>query len=150
MRRGCFVARRHGAPLRGRPARRRDDLDDHHLIGRHVVGDVSGGGGKARGRLVAAFRDDSKRHPQGIHGAKGIHLSSASLDAIGCRHARIRRRARPALQPYLDQRLSHPRGRRDRRTRTRVYARRRHRVCSVGCRARAGHRSIRAAVELFL
>ena len=54
VRRGDFVAGRHGDAVRGNPAGRRHCFDDHQLARIDPMGDVPGGRGEARRRLGAA------------------------------------------------------------------------------------------------
>ena len=61
------------------------------------LGDVPGRRREAGRGLGANLGHDPERHPQGVHGAKGVHLSAASVNAVGGRHARVRCRAHSAL-----------------------------------------------------
>ena len=89
-------------------------------------------------RLDAALRHAAERHPEGIHRAEGVHLSRRApsmrlvTDTIefGARHT-------PQFNPDFDQRLSHSRGRLDRRAGTGLHPARRHRVRGLGARARS-------------
>ena len=73
-------------------------------------------------RVGPAVRHAAERHSEGIHRAEGVHLPAAAFDAAGHRHDRVRRAAYAALQSDFDQRVSHPRGRLDRRAGTGVHA----------------------------
>ena len=57
---------------------------------------------------------DPDRHPQGVHRPEGVVLPARAGDAAGHRHGRVVRRRDAALEPDLDLRLPHPRGRLDR------------------------------------
>ena len=84
-----------------------------------------------------ALRHAAERHSEGIHRAEGVHFPAAAFHAPGDRHHRVfGAAARSALQSDFDQRLSHPRGRLDRRAGTGLHAARRHRVRGMGARAR--------------
>ena len=86
---------------------------------------------------VAADADQrhrAERHPQGVRGARHLHLPAGAVDAADHRPVRLLRRAHPALEHDLDQRLPHARGRLDGRPGDRVHAGRRDRL-------RAGRRS---------
>ena len=48
-----------------------------------------GGRGAAGCGLEKDFRHAAKRHPEGIHRAEGIYLSSRAVDASGDRHVRV-------------------------------------------------------------
>ena len=77
------LARRFRAALRGHPARRGHDVYDHQRDrddpARHVRRRRQASGDRAR----AYRRHDAKRHPQGVHRARDVHLPAASVDAPG-------------------------------------------------------------------
>ncbi len=52
---------------------------------------------KQGGRLEKARGHAAERHPQGIHRAEGVHLSSRALDAAGGRHPGVRIALHPAV-----------------------------------------------------
>ena len=72
--RGGGVARGHGDPLLGDPARRGVDVDDDQLGGGDRARDVPRGRRGAGRAARAAPRDDPDGHPQGVHRAEGVHL----------------------------------------------------------------------------
>ncbi len=63
--------------------------------------------------LASARRHGPERHPQGVHRPRHLHLPAGPVAAAGHRHHRLLRRAGAALEPDLDLRLPHPRGRLD-------------------------------------
>ena len=134
----------------GDSAQRRYRLDDHQLARVHHLGHVSGGR-RAAGRLLGShFGNLAERHPEGIHRAKGIYLSSAAFHAAGHRFHRVRSPARAALQPDFDLRLSHSGGRIDGSAGTRVYSARWNRIRRLGHRTRTSSRFICAPPEFLL
>ena len=87
--------------------------------------------------LERARRHDPDRHPQGVHRPEGVDLPARAVGAARRRHDRVVLRRDAALAPGLDQRVPHPRGRRDGRAGARVHARRRLRL-RRGLHRRAG------------
>ena len=90
---------RHGADLRGHPARSDPDLvhDQRHRT--DPAGDVPGRRRAAGRRPGATARDGPERHPQGVPGAQDLHLSPATVDAAGRRHDRV---LRPTTLPKFN------------------------------------------------
>ena len=86
LRRRHRFAGRHGAPLRGDPARRDHNLDDDQLAGRDPARDVPGRCREAGRRVRSGRRDPSERHLEGVHRPEGVHLPARALDAAGGRH----------------------------------------------------------------
>jgi hypothetical protein len=78
--------------------------------------------GASRGRRRSAARPE--RLPQRVHGAARVGRPPSTGDAHRHRHDRVLRREAAEMAPGLDQRLSHSGGRRDRRARARLHARR--------------------------
>ncbi len=73
-------------------------------------------------------RHDPERHPQGVHRARDVRLSSGALDAAHHRHSRVVRGEPPQLEPDQHQRVPHPRGGVHRGPGSRLHARRRRRL----------------------
>ena len=84
-----------------------------------------------------ARRHDPERHPEGVRRAGHLHLPAEALAAAHHRHLRLLHGARAEVEHDLDQRLPHPRGRRDRRAGDRLHAGRRHRLRRDRDRGRA-------------
>ena len=142
--------RRHGDPARRDPARRGLDVDDDQrarVAPAPALRARRRGAGRGAGR---APRHRPERHPQGVHRARELHLPAAALDAADDRPVRVLRRADPALEHDLDQRLPHPRGGLDGGAGARVHARERHRLLRGGGRGRAVARRLRRAPLLLL
>ena len=120
---------RHADAVRRHPARPDQRVDDHER--RRAAGDGAlhrrrRGAGRAAG---GARRDDPERHPQGVHGPQHLHLSARAIAADRRRHPRLHRRAHAEVQFDLGLRLSHAGSRGDGRSRARLHARRRPRIC---------------------
>ena len=109
-----------------------------------VAGEEQGvSAGKARGH-------HPERHPQRVHGAQHLHLSAGGVDADRLRHLQLHLREDAEVQFDLDFRLSHAGSRGDGRSRTRLYAGRRARICEGGCCGGPRHRQVCAAALLLL
>ena len=87
-----------------------------------------------------AARHDPERHPQRIHRARHVHLSARGRACDSSRTRSSTARNPSPLELDLDQRLSHSRGRRDRRARTGIHARRCDLLHRDGHQGRAAHR----------
>ena len=133
-RRGDRHGRRHAPAVRGHPARPRLDLDDDQRDRAHPVAPVRARRRGAGRRPVRALGHGAERHPQGVRGAGDVHLPAAGLDAAGHGPVRVLRRAHPALEHHLDQRVPHARGGGDRGPGGR---RSRSRTASPTCRRRS-------------
>ena len=115
-------------PRRGRPHRRRDRLDRRHAHGvrpdparpgldldddQRAGGDPAAAlraGRRGAGRAVrAAARHGPERHPQGVRGARELHLPARGRDAPDDRHLRLLPQARAEVEHDLDLRLPHAR-----------------------------------------
>ena len=72
--RGHRLDRGHGGAARRHPAGSRDDVDDHQLDGHHPARALRRGGAAAGRGAVRAGRHHSERHPQGVPGARHLHL----------------------------------------------------------------------------
>ena len=112
--------------------------------------DVRGGRGAPGGRRRGTRRHDPERHPQGVRGARHLHLPPGAVAAADDRLLRVLLEAPPPLEPDLDQRLPHPRGRGDGGAGTGLHVRQRPRLRRGGGRARARRRRIRTAALLLL
>jgi hypothetical protein len=116
-------------------ARRSLDLDDDQRHGCDPAVAVSRGGAQAERFVRQSQRHVAKRHPEGIHRARHLHLSARAVAAFGDRHLRLLRARSAKLEHDLDQRLSHSRSRLDRGAGSCVHARRRHHLRRSGARA---------------
>ncbi len=92
----------------------------------------------------------AERHAEGVHRAKRVDLTGAAEHPRDPRHAHLLHERDAALEHHLDQRLPHPRGRRDRGAGARVHPGRRHRLRPAWRGRRAGRRRVRAAVVILL
>jgi hypothetical protein len=104
------LPRRHAQAVRGDPARRGVDLDDHQRHGSDPAAPLPAGrrGAGGTGHRTAGHRPE--RHPQGVRGPGHLHLSAPAVDAPGHRPLRLRREGDPAVEHHLHQRLPHPGG----------------------------------------
>ena len=148
--RGHRLGGRHVAGVRWHPAERRLDQHDHQRAGRRAAAALPPGGREpGRGRRPAA-RHHPERHPQGVRGARQLHLPAARQHAPDHRHLRLLRGGDAAVQHHLHQRVPHPRGRIDGRAGGGVHAGRRHRL-RAGRRQRGPRRGpLRAAPVVLL
>ena len=132
------VARRHGAPLRRHPARPGHDVDDDQRAGdRRCSRSTSrspSSRASAREKLRGTLQNDILK--EFIAQKEWICPPEPSMRIIRDMLVYCTR-AHAAVEHDLDQRLSHPRGRSDRRAGARVHARRRHRLRAGGHRGRA-------------
>ena len=90
------LARRHGAAVRGHPARRGLDVDDDQRAGFAAAPALRArrrGAGRVR---RAAARHRPERHPQGVLRARELHLPAAAVDADHDRPVRVLPRAAAA------------------------------------------------------
>ena len=87
-------------------------------------------------------RHGAERLPEGVHRAARVARAAAAGDAHRHRHDRVLQPRGAALEHGLDQRLPHPRSRRDGGPGARVHARRRHRLRGELPRARARRRRV--------
>ena len=90
--------------------------------------------------LEEDLRHTAERHPEGVHRAEGVHLSSGAVDAAGDRYLRVRFAPHAALQSHLHLRLPHPRSRLDRAAGAGLHSLRRRRIRRVGVAPRTRHR----------
>ena len=141
---------RPGRPLPRDPARPRLDLDDDQRDRGDPARDVRrgrGGAGRAAGQ---AHRHGAERRAQGVHRAGDVHLSGRAVAPAGGRHLPLRQRRGHELQPDLDQRLPHARGRGHGGAGGGLHARQRAGVRAGGGRGRARGRQLRAAAVVLL
>ena len=150
MRRRRVVPGRHADLVQRDRCRRRQHVDDDQQPGLRHLGDVPRDGGRPRGAMGEASGDDSERHPEGVPGPEGVDLSAGAVDAARRGHVRVRLEARSRMEHDFDQRVSHPRGGRDRGPGTRVHPRERHGVRPLGGRPRSESRRLRAPPFVFL
>ena len=132
------------------PARPDVGVDDHErrrAAGAGALYRRRRGAGRAAGE---ALRHHPERHPQRIHGAQHLHLSAEAVAAHHLRHLLLHLGAHAEVQLDLDLRLPHAGGRSDRRSRTRLHARRRRRICARRPRGRSRRRPLRAAAVVLL
>src|SRR6266545_5073330 len=144
------LARRHGAAVRGDPARPGLDVDDDQRAGIAAPSALRARCGGAGHRRRRATRHHAERHPQGVHRAWELHLPAEAVDAADHGSVRVLRGADPELEHDLDLGLPHPRSGLDRRAGARVHARERNCVLRGGDRRRAVARRLRRASLLFL
>ena len=102
-----------------------------------------------RAELGAAWHG-AERHPQGVRGARELHLPAATVDAADDRSVRVLRGAHPPLEHDLDLRLPHPRGGLDRRPGARLHARERDRLLRGGRRSGSLPRCLRREALVLL
>src|SRR5208282_427602 len=149
-RRGHRFPRRHGNPLRQHPAGKSLHLDDHQRQRRHPPLPLRSRRQEARRQPRQNFRHRTKRHPQGIHRARHLYLSSSSRHAHRHRHFRLVSRQSPQVEHHLHLRLPHSRSRLDRHPGSRLHASRRHRLRSSRPGRRTCRRRIRSPALLLL
>ena len=147
---GDRLARGHGDPVRGDPARRGLDLDDDQLAGGDPARVLRLRRRRAGRPARPAPGDGADRHPQGVHRAEGVHLPARAVDAAGGGHDRVVRGRAAADAPGLDLRLPHPRGRLDRGAGAGLHAGGRVRLRRGGDRAGPGRGRVRAAAVVLL
>ena len=92
----------------------------------------------------------AERHPQGVPGARHVHLSAAGVAPAGDRHLRVLRARAAAVERDFRERLPHSRGRLDGRAGGGVHAGERHRVHRGRARAGAVGRIARRAHVVLL
>ena len=102
------LARGHGAALRRHPARPRVDLDDDQRDRHHPSRAVRRRGQAPGRRSARTGRHRAERHPEGVRGARHLHLSAAGFAPRRHRRRRLLRAGASALAPHLHQRLPHP------------------------------------------
>ena len=144
------LARRHGGDVRSNRSWCHYDVDDDQCACGDNPGDVPGGGRAARGSLARTVWDDSERRPQGVHCAKGVHLSSAAVDAPDHRHLCVLRRCGPEVEHDLGERIPHAGSWRDRCPGTRLHAAGRDRIRAVRPQRRFIGRRVRTSDVLLL
>ena len=147
---GDRLAGGHAAAVRGHPAGRGLDLDDHQRAGRGAAAALPAGGRGAGRRAGPADRHDPERRAQGVHRPRHLHLPAAALAAPGQRHLRVLPGAPAALEHHLDLRLSHGRGRGDAGAGGGVHPGQRDRLRRGGAGRRAGGGRVRAPAVVLL
>ncbi len=150
VRRQRHVAGRHGNALRRHRPRRHYDLDDDQFAGGDDLRDVPGRRGKAGSGLADDLRDDSERHPQGVHRPEGVHLPAAAVDADHHGHLPLLCDRGAQVEYDLGQRLSHPRGGIDGAAGVGVHAQGRPGIRPVGRGLGSGRRRVRPADLILL
>ena len=144
------LARRHGDPPRGDPARSRLDVDDDQRS-RGSSPPSLRAGCRGAGRVGReAARDGAERRSEGVRRAGQLHLSAAAVHAARNRPLRLLRGAAAGVQHHLDLRVPHPRGGSERCAGARVHARQRDRVLRSRGRCRPLARRLRGAAVLLL
>ena len=141
---------RHAHAVFRHSARQDERVDDHERRGAAGAGALyrrRRGTGRAARQTVG---HDPERHPQRIHGAQHLYLSARPVLAHHLRHLRLHLGRDAEVQFDFGLRLSHAGSRRDAGPRTRLYARRRRRICPRRHQGRADHRSVRAARVVLL
>ena len=148
--RGDRLDLRHAHAVRRHPARPDVGVDDHErrrTAGARALCGCRRGARRAAGETR---RHDPERHPQRIHGAQHLHLSAEAIAAHHLRYFRLHLGAYAEIQFDLDLRLSHAGSRSIGRSRARLHARRRRRICARGAHRFARRRPLRAAAFVFL
>ena len=97
-----------------------------------------------------AVGHSAERHPQGVSGARHVHLSATGVAPAGDRHFRLLRARAAALERDFRERVPHSRGRLDGRAGGCVHAGERHRVYRGRARAGAVGRIARRAHVVLL
>ncbi len=105
------LSRRHGAAVRGHPARRGIHVDDDQRPRLAARAPLRARRREAGGHERSAAWHGPERHPQGVLRARELHLPAAAVDADHDRPVRVLPRAAAALEHDLDLGLPHPRGR---------------------------------------
>ena len=137
-------ARRHGAALRGHPARAGHHVDDHQLHRVRDPRDVPGGGGAAGRAVDRGGRHDPERHAEGVQRAEGVDLPAGAGRADRRGHDRVLHELGPQVPSGVHLGLPHPRGGGDGGPGARLHAGRRHRVRRGLRRARTARGPLRA------
>ena len=149
-RRGHRLRRGHEGPLRTDSAGPDVRLHDHERRRAAHHGLLHRRRGRAGRRAGKTQRDHSERHPQGVHGPQHLHLSAGAINEDHRRHLPLLLRTDAEVQLHLHQRLPHAGGRRHRRHRAGLYARRWPGVHPHRHRRGPQHRRLRAASQLLL
>ena len=132
---------RHADPLRRDPAGQGHGVDDHQRDGDDPAGAPHRRGGGEGHPSRPARRHRPERHPQRIHLARLLYLSSETIAPDRGGHHRVLREARSPLELYQRLRLPHARGGIDGRPGARLHPGQRDllRVRVLGTRHRPGH-----------
>ena len=141
---------RHAHAVFRHPARPDVGVDDHERRGPSGAGALYRRRRRARGAAGKARRHHPERHPQRIHGAQYLYLSAETVAAHHLRYFFLHLGAYAEVQFDLNLRLSHARGGRDGRSRARLYARRRRRICPRRHGGEFGGRPFCAAAVVLL
>ena len=142
--------RGHGDAARRPAPRAHLHLDDDQRDRVDPAGPLRGGRAPPRHPGGRPLRHRAERHPQGVRGARDLHLSAGSVAAPRHRRPRLLRRARPEVEPDLDLRLPHPRGRGHGAPGDRLHLRPRRRVRARGQGRGARSRALRRAAVVLL
>ena len=147
--RGDLLAGRHGDSARGHAARPGHHLDDDQLAGRDLCGDVSAWP-SSRASRAQQLRGTTQNDILKEYIAQNEYIFPPEpsmrlvVDTFEFGAARD-----AAVEPDLDQRLPHPRGRQHRRAGAGLHAGRRHRLRPGGGRARARCRRFAPRLSFF-
>ena len=144
------VDRGRAGPLRGDSAGSRVHVDDDQRYRRDTARAVRGAGPPSGGGRDEPRRHRAERHPQGIHRARHLHLSTRAVDAADHRRLRLLQGRGAALEHHLDLRLSHARGGLHRRAGGGLHDRQRDRLRAGGGGRRPCRRRLRAAALVLL
>ena len=130
---GCLwrrdlVVGRYGGAVRRNPVGSGLGVDDDQRPGDHPLLLLRSGRREAGRADPRAPWNRPERHLEGIPGPARLGLPPGSCATLHCRHVRVVHRAHTEVQPDLDLRLSHPRGRSHGRRGTRLHASERVRV----------------------
>ena len=148
--RGDRLDLRHAHAVRRHSARPDVGVDDHERRRAAGAGALHRGGRGTRRTAGETVGHDPERHPQRVHGAQHLHLPARTVAAHHLRHLLLHLGAYAEVQFHLDLRLPHAGGGSDRRSRTRLYARRRRRVRARRACGRPRRRPLRAAAVVLL
>ncbi len=141
---------RHAHAVRRHPARSDVGVDDHERRRAAGAGALYRRRRGARRAAGETRRHHPERHPQRVHGAQHLYLSAKAVAAHHLRYFLLHVGAYAEIQFDLDFRLSHAGGRSDRRSRARLYACRRRRICPRRAGGEPRGRSFRAKTVVLL
>ena len=147
---GDRLARGHGDPAPGHPARAGFHVDDDQRDRRHAPASLSTGGREAGMPAGEDHGHSPERHSQGVRGPGNVHLSAPTVDAFDHRPFRLLRAEPAQLEHDLDLGLPHAGGRFDRGRGDRLHPQPRHRLRRGGAGGRPCRRRFRAARLVLL
>ena len=149
-RRGDRHARRHGGPARRHRPREDLGVADDQSDRVDPARDVRRARRAARLRPEEDLGHRAGRHPQGVHGAEGVHLPDRAVGPHLPRHHHVLGAEPAALQPDQHLRLPHLRGRFVAGAGSGVHAREPDRLRRGSAEDRHDGRRVRAAAGVLL